>query len=271
MAADKVLQTPELLEHIMSYLPPFEILATTIRVCWYWKQTIDSSPVIQEKLWMRSRAASTVSPYGFEPGGQTWPLGPLSSADLLGAKPLCHGLILPNTLVFRQSGTPNVIPRITFRCTSPSQLGEYHITCKMGRPLTHIEEGPMRKRPASRKNTSWRKMFLTDPLATTAGLFIRVGVLLDPKDPSHLQPRDFLGASIRDLSGIRLGLVRELAAHMMRNSPCEVRNFEGDKKHVAYAYVTLAVDEPKSGCMVTMGDLRICMSLFRRSSRIPSR
>lgn len=153
-AADKVLQTAELLEHIMSYLPPFELLTTTIRVCCYWKQTIDSSPAIQEKLWMRSRAASTVSPYGFKPDGHPLPLGELSSAGFLKAKPLYHGPILPNTLVFRQSGTPNVIPRITFRCTSPSQFSEHHITCKMGRPLTHIEEGPTRKRPASRKTAS---------------------------------------------------------------------------------------------------------------------
>jgi hypothetical protein len=56
-----VFNTIELLEKIISLLPPFEILTKTQRVSPAWKDTIDNSPTVQILLW-RPRGIHALSP-----------------------------------------------------------------------------------------------------------------------------------------------------------------------------------------------------------------
>jgi hypothetical protein len=56
-----VFNTTELLEKIISFLPPFDILTKTQKVSPVWKETIDNSPTVQSLLW-RPRGIHTLSP-----------------------------------------------------------------------------------------------------------------------------------------------------------------------------------------------------------------
>lgn len=61
-ARDAVLNTPELFEAILSFLPVGIILCRCQRVCKNWKRTIATSPTIQTKLWFKSEASRPISP-----------------------------------------------------------------------------------------------------------------------------------------------------------------------------------------------------------------
>lgn len=60
-AASNVFAIPELLEHILSELPPLDIIRYK-RVCKSWKQLISDSPLLQYRTWMRNDYVETVAP-----------------------------------------------------------------------------------------------------------------------------------------------------------------------------------------------------------------
>lgn len=55
-ACDDLLHIAELLERVLSYLPPKQIFAVQ-RVSRYWKEVITASPDIQEAIFLRERPA----------------------------------------------------------------------------------------------------------------------------------------------------------------------------------------------------------------------
>jgi hypothetical protein len=64
-ARDTVFDLPELFDAILSFLPGRNILFHAQRVCKRWKSTIDESPTIQKKLWLKCDAAQAVAPLSY--------------------------------------------------------------------------------------------------------------------------------------------------------------------------------------------------------------
>jgi hypothetical protein len=62
---DAVLNTPELLEAVVSFLPGRDIIAKAQRVSRTWKDAIAHSPMIHESLWLKSQASKAVCPSYF--------------------------------------------------------------------------------------------------------------------------------------------------------------------------------------------------------------
>jgi hypothetical protein len=65
-----VFNTTELLEKIISFLPPFEILTTAQRVSSGWKDTIAASPTVQTLVW-QPRVSHVLSPSGYSNEGDS--------------------------------------------------------------------------------------------------------------------------------------------------------------------------------------------------------
>lgn len=61
-AHHNVLNTPELFEAIISFLPNRDILSKAQRVSRAWKAAIAQSPTIQKRLWLRSQAIEPAAP-----------------------------------------------------------------------------------------------------------------------------------------------------------------------------------------------------------------
>lgn len=61
-ARKAVFNTPELLENIISFVPPAEILTKVQRLSRQWKEAVDSSPAIRGKLWMMVPNTTAIQP-----------------------------------------------------------------------------------------------------------------------------------------------------------------------------------------------------------------
>ncbi|KAK3723977.1 hypothetical protein LTR37_001461 [Vermiconidia calcicola] len=64
-AAQSVFALPELLEHILSFLPEADLLLKAPSTCRYWKGVIDVSPILQMKLFLTAEVGTEVPEYGF--------------------------------------------------------------------------------------------------------------------------------------------------------------------------------------------------------------
>lgn len=81
-ARKAVFNTPELLENIISFLSPTDILTKVQRLSHQWKDAVNSSPTIKAKLWMRSQNSTAISTrfddvYTFPGPSGGWHLGTL--------------------------------------------------------------------------------------------------------------------------------------------------------------------------------------------------
>jgi hypothetical protein len=62
-ARKAVFNTPELLESIISFVPSTDILTKVQRLSRQWKDAVESSPVVKNKLWMKCVNATRGSAY----------------------------------------------------------------------------------------------------------------------------------------------------------------------------------------------------------------
>lgn len=111
MATNEVFRLPELTERIILHLPPLEILATATRICRHWKATIDSSPSIQTKLWLRPQVERPASPYAVQPPPNAPPID-LAHWSEHQHHAYYHAPILLNPLLFSPSNISK-IPEIS--------------------------------------------------------------------------------------------------------------------------------------------------------------
>lgn len=198
-ARKAVFNTPELLENIISFLPPRDILTKVPRLSRQWKTAIESSPTIQNKLWMTSFKAPAVESVGFTdehvPGDPMWrqDARPMYSCDLT-LKPtlfdkLFHGqrahtfqmALQDHSLSVQETdnnGRAWTFPTILFPCSInfPSQQNE------------------------STFSPTWRSMYLTDPPIMTGMLS------LHPNPLAFDGPHDIY-LHLTNHDGITLGLV----------------------------------------------------------------
>jgi hypothetical protein len=100
-ACRAALQLPEILEQIVCHLPGHHILARAQRVSKLWKDVINTSPIVQKRLWMRPRSAQVSSPTGVSTEQDTHihrPMTYLATKALSSGVPIYSGSFHINTL-----------------------------------------------------------------------------------------------------------------------------------------------------------------------------
>lgn len=229
VASTKVLQIPELTERILSYLPPLDILASATRVCHHWHAIITSSPTIQTELWKRSQARAPISPYTIKPiYTAEQPHPDYSSKEGIryaeGSSAHYRAPMVLNKFLYNEVGGGDGFLKsckIGFSFKQGMIYGkrlrevECRVVCKPARGSNGYEQVC--------GETSWRKMFLTEPPVTTVVLLVNLTVLaLVPGeyhgDSGVRQSAHFLRACVRDLEGVRLGLLRDVADGMVEDT-----------------------------------------------------
>lgn len=228
-AASKVLQIPELTERILSHLPPLDILTSATRVCHHWHATITSSPTIQTKLWMRPQARAPISPYTIKPiYAAEQPLRDYSSKEGIryAEQSIAHyrAPMVLNEFLYNQVGGGDGFlksPKVVFCFKHGMVYGkrlrevECKVVCKPLRGSGGYEQVP--------GEASWRKMFLTEPPVTTVVLLVNLtvsaNVLSEHLGDSGVRQSGYLlRACVRDLEGVRLGPLRDVADRMVEDT-----------------------------------------------------
>jgi hypothetical protein len=173
-AAEQVLNTTELLEHILSFLPMPKVLGKS-RVSRNWKAVIDDSPALHKKLFLRHSGsqAEVLSADHWFSKPQDWPRNwsqTLSDEQnelflSLPGKPVYTAPIELNPLVgwenqadLHVSHEMNTSHPKRFH---PSLTGIEMISGKLNPAYVRYRFGLTSQTPQC--NSSWRKMYLTSP------------------------------------------------------------------------------------------------------------
>lgn len=208
-------KVPELLGQIISYLPARDILTQAQGVSKFWKGVIDSSPIIQTRLWRKPESSHMVSPSSFSTGSRKhhWLVGGARSSRAL---PMYSGPLALNTLfLFSRGARPwkydmlglgtNTSPPVKVARTSSGRVVELkflHSDSKQRKGVEHLagadmylSEPPVTVVQMHIDRTEWCQH-------TTGGLY-----------PIH-HYGDRINASVRVETGVTVGMVREVAAKM---------------------------------------------------------
>jgi hypothetical protein len=109
-ACRAALQHPKILGQIVSHLPGYTILTRAQRVSKLWKDVINTSPIVQKKLWMRPLSAHIPSQRNRT---HTY-IGPCLILRSWPSLPVCRSTLAPSTLIRSSLGStqgrPVVIP-----------------------------------------------------------------------------------------------------------------------------------------------------------------
>lgn len=190
-AQTAVFNTPELFEHIISFLPHSDTLKVQ-RVSQQWKNAIRSSPSIQTKLWLRPQNPAAIPPVAFTNestfaqsvgwGRRTLPiysrrvlLNPICLADKMGSVQFCK----------------TFSPFWLFETASGSFLHTETISI-----FFFEEHGQHPYQPVDVSRGNWKNMYLTDPPITTCIIHLRHGSSFAGNDPHAYAP-----VAIRDHGG----------------------------------------------------------------------
>ena len=198
-ARKAVFNTSELLENIISSLPPRDILTKVLRLSHQWKTAVETSPTIRNKLWMTSRKAPAFHSIGFAdehiPGVPAWGQG---------ARPMYSCALTLNAALFNQlfqseglhalhlglrdqslclqkvdkNGGAWAFPTILFDCRINDSLQQIGAACA----------------------PTWRSMYLTSPPITTGMLELHPG-------PSACHGPYDIYLHLTNRNGITLGLL----------------------------------------------------------------
>lgn len=202
-ARDAVINTPELLEIIISCLPPRDILTVVQRLSHHWKDAVDTSPIIKAKLWIQSQGVRTINTPRFidacilswDSESQDWTriTLPIYSCGLT-LNSVFHGKTLHGAHMIWEETTPLLtVSEPTGLCWSCPTLS-----------LRSYTKDAF-KEPSFGPSRTWRDMYLTKPPITTGV------VKLQPAGNLQVQkirpPSIFL--SLRDPGGITLGLLHD--------------------------------------------------------------
>ena len=209
---EQVLNTTELLEHIISFLPMPQVLGKA-RVARNWKAVIGESPALQQKLFFRHPDNQTGVVQSVE-----WSPQPPIRFDILGTEhsnllfslvnmPVYNTPIQLNPLVDWENPADLLVShemRVTQpKPIHPSLAGLTAIVGKYSRAYVHRRF----PRPKSwhwwkLKSPSWRYMYLTSPSITDV-------VINVPTSISGRLATKYLRLNVHDEHGITLGLLRD--------------------------------------------------------------
>lgn len=193
-----VFNTPELLENIISYLPPRDILTKILRLSRQCKKAVETSPTVRNKLWMTFCKAPAIQSIGFADehiqGNPMWGRG---------ARPMYPCNLKLNSALFNKTFYGERSQAIQLR---KNPLLSWQKVDKDGASWTfstisfycHLKRSLKKTNPAF--SSTWRSMHLTDPPITMVTL--------------ELQPRllavhgpDDVEVHLADNTGITLGLL----------------------------------------------------------------
>lgn len=216
--------TTELLERIVSYLPPPIILKRASLVSKLWNNAIRTSPTVQEMLWQNPQATEVWSPNGLtELDNILWLQGNIASdrfAALSSGLPMYSGAyqlnpFLPDSPSQRYRHSVPGVPTLPVKCQfllrdwmlGTRRTGGYYIQMSMTRnqPSEARSETP-----------TWLDMHLTEPPIST--VWIEVFAEVDWTRTTHgrlsAPVPEPVQATVRDRGGVTFGLVRDMADRM---------------------------------------------------------
>ena len=194
-----VFNTSELLEHIIAFLPPKDILTRVRGLSRQWKNAVDSSPTIRNKLWMTSGKTGAVQSTGFTdehiPGNPKW------GQD---ARPMYSCALTLNSALFNRAffDRESHALRLLLKDQSlASQKFDHNgvvwnfltILLECYSTGSFQQTGPV-------LSATWRSMFLTSPPIT------RIMLELHPSPTACYGPHD-IWLHLTDHTGITLGLL----------------------------------------------------------------
>lgn len=119
-ARKAVFNTPELLENIISFLPYGDVLTKVKRLSRQWKEVVDSSPTIKNKLWTDFSNVGAVQPTRFT-DKQTFPAFPYWGE--LEMPVYSHTLTFNTIFVNRQVNSPSFCLREHLDFLWPNENG----------------------------------------------------------------------------------------------------------------------------------------------------
>jgi hypothetical protein len=209
-ACRAALQLPEILEQIVCHLPGHIILACAQRVSKLWRDVIDTSPIVQKRLWMRPLSAHISSPTGISTEQDTHihrPMPNLTIVTLSSNVPIYPGSFHINTLF------PRLYSRQARRDNRrlPDHLVRL-VVLPQGKFVTIGIDFP---RPKVSANTgerlTWLNMHLTEPPITTAWIQLYIN---DFSLPLRKFGRS-VPATVRDIGGLTFGSVIDAVDRMI--------------------------------------------------------
>lgn len=204
-----VLELPELLEIILSFLSEREIFAKAQRVSRFWKETINRSPTIQRILWLKSQVVNATEPTSH--AGDAPLILPFG--DPRYERRLNHD---PNMPIYANEIALNhLLQPIETRREVWHIPAELRTIATMKYVVGEPFEGLMVNTctfhlPLKLKPQTWHSMYLTEPRITVAQLKVYPSAPYKLMD-IHTRVDSWTTASVRDMDGLTFGLVLDIA------------------------------------------------------------
>jgi hypothetical protein len=224
-AATKVFNIPELVESIIAFIPPREILAHVQRVSRTWKTIVDDSPLLQQRLGRQKGKAMPA-----ETPTRIVILGDGSDYDLPDdfGVPIYKAPITINKVFKRH----NRLYQDCFVSTFPAKNWDIFLGWSKHTIIIQLEARDSEFYPNGRQtfpsnpDLSWRSIQASDPPITVARMQTYSGVKQWSNEDNHYGPTGGptfddaptgILATVFDKNGITLGLLHDTAAVILRS------------------------------------------------------
>ena len=208
-ACDTVLNTLELLEAVISFLPMRDILSKAQAVSRTWKATIAQSPVIQTKLWLRTPTEEVLSPAGFSTHTFVFDRFADVMMELLFSTnkcPVYSAKVVINPIL----KDAHTVGRAAERDFQPEDTSANRDL------VVHTVAFRRLQRTANAAQPTWNSMHLTEPRITVARIWVEVPLLGRSYPPGFSESG--VSASVRDARGLTLGTVMDVFDKISRST-----------------------------------------------------
>lgn len=216
-ARKAVFNTSELLENIVSFLPPRDILTKIPRLSRQWKTVAETSPTVGNKLWMASYKAPAIQSIGFTDehmsGDPTWQ----------GARPMYSCALTLNAVVLNTTFYAKGSHAFQVGWKNWQEVDNHGTAWSFSTiPFyCHIKESFQQTGPAL--SPTWRSMQLTDPPITMGMLELHPG-------PLAIHGPDDVYLHLTNNTGITLGLLYDTIFETFETQSAVSMTF-GDVEH----------------------------------------
>lgn len=201
-ARKAVFNTPELLENIISFVSPTDILTKVQRLSRQWKDAVDSSRVIKTQLWLRVPNVTPTQPSNFtEMDEQSVPAWFFWGT--LGMPIYSHAVAVNPVVLKGVQGSLKIYLDEELQ-HGPLEKSNDDLLHSKVVDFGHDELSGQSSGSALGPRGSWRDMYLTDPPITAALLLVCNYDDLE----EEFGPR-VIKVVVRDNDGLSLGLVHD--------------------------------------------------------------
>lgn len=242
-ARKAVFNNSELLENIISFLPPRDILTTVQRLSRQWKTAVETSPIVRNKLLMTSCKAPAIQSIGF--ADEHIPRNPMWGQ---GARPMYSCALALNTALFDKTfhgkglHTLGVVSKLPSHCLRKFDNNGAIWTFTTITIDCHFNGSY--QDAGSALSPAWRTMYLTDPPITTGMLELHPG-------PSAFYGPDDFYLHLTACTGITLGLLYDTIFATF-GAQCGATMDVSDIKHF-FASLYLASASASLGTSILVG------------------